>query len=113
MSAERVSLRAVVRTGVALLVLWGASFALSYVPLGEASLPVALGIAAVKAALVGLFFMELVAETFSIKVTMLSAGALVAVLIGLMVADVATRRTPALMAPGMPAAGGAARLPSK
>jgi cytochrome c oxidase subunit 4 len=106
--------RVVVRTGAALFALWALSFALSYVHLGSAALPLALTIAAIKAALVVLFFMELLHESLSMKLALLSAGALLAVLIGLVVADVATREAPPLVPygtqPGLPTA---TELPSR
>jgi cytochrome c oxidase subunit 4 len=81
----------VVAVGAALLGLWGLSLGLSYVGLGAASVPVALGIAVAKAALVILFFMELAHERASIKLTLLTAMGLGAILLGLMVVDVQTR----------------------
>jgi cytochrome c oxidase subunit 4 len=107
MTRAHVPLKTVLGTGVAVLVLWAVSFAVSYVPMGAASLPIALAIAALKAILVALFFMELVRETLSVKVTMLSAVLMTATLIAFMVADVATRDTPPLLVPG---AGSAASI---
>jgi cytochrome c oxidase subunit 4 len=101
----------VTRTGGALLGLWVLSFALSYVHLGAAALPVALVIAVVKAALVIMFFMELLRESLSMKLTLLAAGGLLSILIGLMVADVVTREPAPLVVPGVPASH-AADLPS-
>ena len=100
MTRAHVPLKAVLGTGVAVLVLWAVSFGVSYVPMGAASLPVALAIAALKAILVALFFMELVRETLSVKVTMVSALLMTATLIAFMVADVATRDAPPLLVPG-------------
>jgi len=97
---EHVSLAAVLLTGAAVLVLWIVSFALSYAPLGATALPVALVIAAAKAALVALFFMELARSTLSLKLTILSAITLLVILIGFMVGDVATRGRPPLIVPG-------------
>jgi cytochrome c oxidase subunit 4 len=94
--------KTVLWTGIALLALWAASFGLSYVSLGDASLVVALAIAAVKAGLVAMFFMELLHESFSMKLAILSAGALLALLIGLMIADIVTRDTPPLLPFGTP-----------
>lgn len=88
--------RVVIRTSAALFALWLSSFALSYVHLGAAALPVALGIAVAKAVLVGLFFMELVSEGFAMKLPVLSALSLLAVLIALIIADVVTRDEPPL-----------------
>jgi cytochrome c oxidase subunit 4 len=99
MTRTHVSIKAVLVTGVAVLALWASSFGASYLPLGAASLPVALAIAALKAVLVALFFMELVRESLSVKMTMFSAFALTATLIGFMVADIVTRDPPALIPP--------------
>ena len=100
MTRTHVSLKAVLYTGVAVLVLWALSFGVSYVPLGAASLPVALAIAALKAILVALFFMELIREQLSVKLTMATACALTALLIGFMIADILTRDVPPLVVPG-------------
>lgn len=89
-------MKAVLATGGALLTLWVASFALSYVSLGAWALPVALAIAAAKALFVVLVFMELLRESLSIKMTILAAVALLLTLIALMVADIATRSPPPL-----------------
>jgi cytochrome c oxidase subunit 4 len=91
MSTHTITMKTVLLIGAALLALWALSFALSYVSLGVAALPVALGIAVVKAVLVGLFFMELLRENLSIKLTILSAAALTITLLGFMVADIAMR----------------------
>ena len=105
--------RVVVRTGAALFALWALSFALSYVHLGAAALPVAIAIAAVKAALVVAFFMELLHGSLSMKLTLLAAGALLALLIGLMVADIVTREPPPLAPFGSQPGRPTADLPTK
>jgi cytochrome c oxidase subunit IV len=101
MTRTHVPLKTVLLTGVAVLALWAVSFAVSYLPLGAASLPVALVIAAMKALLVALFFMELVREALSVKLTMVAAFALTATLIGFMLADIATRDVAPLVVPGV------------
>lgn len=78
-------------TGLALLALWGVSFGLSYLDFGAASLGIALAIAAVKAALVGAIFMELARARTSIRLAVITAGALAVVLVGLVLGDVALR----------------------
>ena len=103
MTRAHVSLKTILVTGVAVLVLWAVSFGLSYVPLGGASLPIALAVAAVKAVLVALFFMELVRETMSVRLAIVSAVGLTATLIGFMIADIATRAPPPLTVPGVSA----------
>ncbi len=99
MTATRVSRLATWMTGAALLALWAASFGLSYVDLGGAAMPVALAIACAKAILVLLVFMELIATPLSTRLTILSALSMIALLIGLMAADVATRPAPPLLPP--------------
>jgi cytochrome c oxidase subunit IV len=86
-------------TGAAVLVLWGVSWGMSYVDLGTWSLLVAFGIAAAKAVLVVLFFMEIAVERVSIHATLATGLAMVALLIAFMVADVRTRETPPLLPP--------------
>ena len=81
---------------------WAGSFALSFVPLGAAGLPVAIAIAALKAALVVFFFMDLAHEALSIKLTLLAAGALGVLLGSFMIADIVTRDRPAAFVPGAP-----------
>jgi cytochrome c oxidase subunit 4 len=51
--------RTPVLTWLALVILLGATFGLAYAPMGSLNLPVSLGIAAVKALLVGIVFMRL------------------------------------------------------
>ncbi len=85
--------------GVALIVLAAGSFAASYVHMGRASLPVALAIAAVKATLVGVAFMEIGRERASFKLALLSAAFLIATLLTLVAADVTQRGTPPLPPP--------------
>ena len=102
-SPRHVSGRAVILTGAAVIVLWAASFALSYAPLGAASLPIALAIAVAKAVLVALYFMELVRARLSVRLTVISALALLFTLIAFMVADIATRDRPPLVPATTPA----------
>jgi cytochrome c oxidase subunit 4 len=83
--------RSVVAVALVLLALWAASWGLSYAHLGRWSFAIAVSIAAAKAVLVALFFMELVAARFTVRVTVLAAGGLVATMIALMAADIATR----------------------
>jgi cytochrome c oxidase subunit 4 len=96
----QVTHRTVLVVALALFALWGTSWALSYVDLGHFALPVAITIAAAKAVLVALFFMELVSERFTVRVPVIVAGLLIALMIGLMAADIATRFRPPYSAPG-------------
>jgi cytochrome c oxidase subunit 4 len=94
-----VSQRATSVTLLALLGLTAASFALSYAHLGALSIPVALAIAAVKAALVITVFMELAVEKFTVKLSFVIGVVFVGLLIALMMADVATRAAAPLLPP--------------
>ena len=85
--------------GVALIVLAAVSFGASYVHMGHASLPIALLIAAIKATLVGIVFMEIGRERASFKLALLSAAFLIATLLTLVAADVTQRGTPPLPPP--------------
>ncbi len=84
-------MRRLLLTAAALVALWGASFGLSYVELGRASLAVALIIAAFKAVLVVLIFMELLHEKTSVKLAAGSALLTITIFVTLVAADVATR----------------------
>lgn len=84
-------MRAHLRTGSALLVLWAASLALSYVDLGAAALAIALAIAGLKAGLVGAAFMDLARARTAVRLAAITAGALAAVLLALVLGDVALR----------------------
>jgi cytochrome c oxidase subunit 4 len=76
---------------LALLALTGASFGASYLHLGRAGVVVALGIAAVKASLVLLVFMELRDEPVSARVAVGAGLGAVMLLMFFMVADVVTQ----------------------
>jgi len=78
-------------TLLALLALSVLTLALSSLALGAWALPVALLIASSKAILVALFFMHLVEQPAVNAFVAITAVALVAVLVGLTVADVVTR----------------------
>lgn len=94
MNASPITGRTYLRTWVALLALAAATFGLSFLPLGVFHTPVALLIAGVKAALIALFFMHLAEERGSIPVAVGVWVLLLAILIALTAADVATRHTP-------------------
>ncbi len=102
---KRVTLATTSTTAVALLLLWGVSWGMSYVDLGAWSLLIAFGIAASKALLVVLFFMEIVLEKVSIHATVVTGLAMIAILIFFMAADVKTRATPPLSPVRVRAAG--------
>jgi cytochrome c oxidase subunit 4 len=90
--------KVVLLTGGALLALWALSFGLSYLNLGGGALPVAIGVAALKAGLVVVFFMELLQERTSTKLAVSAACVLLGTLIGFVVADIVTRE-PAPLSP--------------
>jgi caa(3)-type oxidase subunit IV len=86
-------------TWIALLLLAGLTFALSFAPLGAFSMPVTLAIAAAKGALVVLLFMELASTRVSPRLALVCSLLLLAILVALASADVLTRHAAAL-APG-------------
>ena len=77
--------------GVSLVLLALLSFALSFVELGRLALPVALLIAAFKATIVLLAFMELHRERSSIQLALLAVAFMLSQLVAFTVADVVTR----------------------
>jgi cytochrome c oxidase subunit 4 len=76
---------------VALLVLTFTTYGIAYVPLGEWHVPVALGIAVVKATLVVLIFMHLSESTRLTWLVVASGLFTLALLIGLTLSDYWTR----------------------
>lgn len=76
---------------VALLVLTGLTFGLSFAPVGLLEWPIALGIAMTKATLVAIFFMHLAEAPAAHRFTVIVAVLLLAALIVLAVGDVWTR----------------------
>ncbi|HVU05930.1 MAG TPA: cytochrome C oxidase subunit IV family protein [Polyangiaceae bacterium] len=77
---------------VALLVLTGTSYGLSFVHLGAYAAPVALGIAAVKVLVVALYFMGLLDEPPSHRLAAVAAAFFVILLVVFTRADVVTRQ---------------------
>ncbi len=86
-----------VAIGAAALALVGVSYASAHIDLGGWAMPVALGIAAVKAGLILWFFMELGEMRTSIQVAALVSFLLFVLLVGLATLDVATRSAPPLL----------------
>src|SRR5215831_20992379 len=76
---------------IALLVLTGATFGFHHMGLGRAALPVALGIAGVKSALVVLFFMELWEHRGANRMVFVVSVLFLLLLMVFTVADVVTR----------------------
>ncbi|GAC1578017.1 MAG: hypothetical protein NVS3B20_09290 [Polyangiales bacterium] len=85
---------------VGLLMLAALSYALSFVPLGALTVPIALAISTAKVVLVAIFFMELIDQRFGNRFVLIAATVLVGVLIALMVADTLTRGMPPMLTPG-------------
>ena len=69
------------------------TFGLSFLPLGHFDVPVSMAIAFAKTLLVALFFMHLIEQRAANRIVPVVALLLVAILIGITAADVATRRT--------------------
>jgi cytochrome c oxidase subunit 4 len=88
--------RSLLLTLVALLVLAGISFGFRFVNLGGAGYVVALGIAAIKAALVAVFFMELLTEKVTARLAFATCITLFGLLLALVLADIVTRSRPPL-----------------
>lgn len=91
MHTPRIGARTYLLTWIALMVLAAATLGLSFLPLGAFHTPVALFIAATKAALIALFFMHLADERGSIPIAVGIWVLLLAVLVTLTAADVLTR----------------------
>jgi cytochrome c oxidase subunit 4 len=89
----KTSARAYVLTFAALVLLAALSLVLSLIELPRVGLPIALAVAATKALLVLFIFMHLAEQRFSHRATMLLSAGFVALLVGLTVADVVSRRT--------------------
>jgi cytochrome c oxidase subunit 4 len=89
-------------TWIALLLLAGLTFALSFVPTHLFAVPVAMLIATVKATLVALFFMELVGSGTTPRLAFALALLLFVILLALLATDVVTRPIPALVPQGAP-----------
>jgi cytochrome c oxidase subunit 4 len=78
-------------TFAVLLVLTGVSFGTSFLPFGALEIPIALGIAAVKAGLVALIFMHLLGSRFGYRLTLLVAVVFVGIMVSLTTLDPLTR----------------------
>lgn len=74
-----------------LLLLTALSYALSFVHLGAASVPVALLIAGAKISLVGLYFMQLIESSKVVRLVVATVPVFVLLLIGLVLGDIGFR----------------------
>jgi cytochrome c oxidase subunit 4 len=99
-AAEReTSATGLLATLIALLLLAGVSLALRYAHLGTLGYALALGIAVVKASLVGVFFMEILAEKASARFAIAAGLVLMGLLLTLTLADILTRAPEPLAEP--------------
>lgn len=99
MSKGALSMKAFTWTWIALLALAALSLWFSWLPLGAWETPLALAIAAVKAVLVLLIFMELWEASFLPRFVILVVLGTLTLLLSLMVLDVLTRRDEGLRPP--------------
>jgi cytochrome c oxidase subunit 4 len=91
MGSEIVSVRTYVIVAVVLLALTGLTIGIAFLPLGPWHTPMALGIAATKALLIGLFFMHLRQSTSSNRLTAVAGLLWLAILLAGTLDDVVTR----------------------
>jgi cytochrome c oxidase subunit 4 len=91
MPASVTSVRTYVVVAVVVLLLAGLTIGLAFLPLGPWHTPVALGIAAAKAILIGVFFMHLRFGTAMVRLTAAAGLLWLAILLGGTLDDVVTR----------------------
>jgi len=96
---EETSARGLFLTLVALLVLAGFSLTMRFAHLGDLGYLVGLGVAAIKAGLVAVFFMELLVEKVTARFAFATCLVLFALLLALVLADIVTRPVPPLENP--------------
>ena len=93
------SARGLLVTLIALLLLAGFSLLMRFAHLGPYGYAVGLGVALLKAALVAVFFMEILAEKVTARFAFVTCLSLLALMLAFIVADVVTRPTPPLRNP--------------
>jgi cytochrome c oxidase subunit 4 len=86
-------------TWVGLMVLTVTTFGLSYAELGSAEMAVALGIAAVKAGLVTLFFMHLIESPFGYRFVLVIGVLFIVVMMSFTLLDLVARGSPGVRPP--------------
>jgi len=91
MSAPAVPAKIYVRTFAGLLALTLLTVLIGFVPLGEAHMAVAVGIAMVKAALIALFFMHVKVESHLIRIFLAAGIFWFVIMISLTLGDYVTR----------------------
>jgi cytochrome c oxidase subunit 4 len=97
--SEGASGRSLFASWLALMLLAGLSLALRFAHLGSYGMGVALAIAAVKAVIVALVFMELAFEKPSIRFAFAAGLLMIGLMLALMIGDVVTRSVPPLANP--------------
>jgi cytochrome c oxidase subunit IV len=98
-TAHETSARGLLLTLVALLVLAGFSFAMRFAHLGDYGFLVGLGVAVIKAGLVAVFFMEILAEKATVHLAFATCLCFFAVLLAFVLADILTRPVPPVQNP--------------
>jgi cytochrome c oxidase subunit 4 len=93
MARRHVSSAAYLATFGSLIALTALTFSVSFLELGAFEVPVALAIAMAKGTLVALFFMHLIEQRFVNRMVLIISVLFIALLVTLVVADVATRHT--------------------
>jgi cytochrome c oxidase subunit 4 len=91
MVSKTIGVRAYVATAAALLALTGLTIGIAFLPLGSFHTPVALGIAAIKAALVATIFMHLRVESSTSRLAAVVGLVWLTILLGGTLDDVVTR----------------------
>lgn len=91
-----ITIRHLLYTWIALMLLAGLTFGLGFRSLGASSPLIAMLIASAKALLVILFFMELFRSRLAPRAALLLSLLLLGILMGIALIDVATRHPPAL-----------------
>lgn len=76
---------------LALFALTGLSWGLAYLETGHWEVPIAMGIAAIKVTIVGLFFMDLAEVRGTLRLVALTAPLFILILISLVLGDVMLR----------------------
>ncbi len=99
MSGGGLSAKTYIVTWAVLMVLTGTTWSLSYVNLGAADLLVALGIAAIKATLVSLFFMHLVKSPFGYRFVLLVGILFFLIMSSFAMLDLLARNNPGIEPP--------------
>lgn len=99
MSASRIGAKTYWLTWAGLIVLTVTTFALSYVDLGAAEMPIAMVIAAVKTALVTLYFMHLIESAVGYRFIVVLGVLFIVVMMSFTLLDLVARGSPGVRPP--------------